>query len=129
MKEIKNGYVVLTSIIIISVVILLIALTLGITSFLTRLDISSSYYKEISNSLSKACVQTALLKLSLSPSYSGNETIPVGSDSCQIISVTASGSNKIISTQGQYQNSYTNLKTTVLASDLSFVGQEELVHF
>ncbi len=124
-----NGYLAVTAAIIISIIIFLVVFTLSTGSFLTRLDISTSAFKEESAALARACLQMALFKLSLNSSYSGGETIAVASDTCQIVSVATNGSQKVISTQGQYQNSFTNLKATVNAADFSTIGLEELPNF
>lgn len=126
----KKGYIALTSAIFISVMVLVIVFVISMGSFLARINVSSTSYKEESLSLAKACVQEALLKLSINNSYSGNETISVGSDTCKVVSVVASGTaQKIISTQAQFNSSFTNLKITIDSSALSVVGWEELPRF
>ncbi len=126
----KGGYIAITSAILISAMILLVVFVISTGSFLARLDISTSSFKEKSSSLARACVQKAILKLSQNGSYAGNETISVASDTCQIVSVVASGTiQKIISTQGQFRSSFTNFKVTVSSSTLLVAGWEELAHF
>lgn len=124
-----RGYVAITSAIIMGVVILVIIMTIGLGSFLNRSDISSAHYKGRSRALAEACIETARLKLAQNGSYGGDEIISVASDTCRIISVVPAGGQKIISTQSQYQGSFTNLRVTVNAGNLSVVGWEELKSF
>lgn len=126
----RGGYVAVVAAIIVSVVILVIVSVISTGSFLARLNISNGSFKERSFSLAQACVQEALFKLAGNGAYAGNETITVASDTCQIVSVVASGTaQKVISTQAQFSSSFTNLKVTVNSSTLSVVGREELPHF
>ncbi|MEK7546796.1 MAG: hypothetical protein AAB536_01300 [Patescibacteria group bacterium] len=107
-----------------------IVLVISMGSFLARLNISTGSFKEMSYSLARACVQKTFFNLAQNPSYSGNETIAVASDTCRIISVVASGTaQKVISTQAQIQSSFTNLRVAVNSSTLSIVSWEELPNF
>ncbi|MBI4084988.1 MAG: hypothetical protein HY432_00570 [Candidatus Liptonbacteria bacterium] len=119
-----------TSAILISLMIMVVVFVISMGSFLARSNISTSSYKEMSLSLAKACVQKALFKLASSSVYAGNETITVASDTCRIVSVIASGTNeKVISTQAEINDSFTNLKVTVTSSTLSITRWEEVPNF
>jgi hypothetical protein len=125
----KSGYVALMSALIISAVIILIVTVIGQVSFLGRSSIADVHFKEKSRALAEGCVNEALLKLSSSSSYAGNETINVASDTCKILSVAASSSGRIISTQAQFHNSFTNYRVTIASSAVSILGWEEVQGF
>lgn len=125
----KEGYIAIMSALIITAVITIILVSLGQASFLQRINTSDTHLKEKSRALAQACVNAALLKLASSSSYAGNETIAVAGDTCKIISVISSSTGNIISTQGQYQSSYTDLQVTVTTGTISLVGSQEVQNF
>ncbi|MBU6501139.1 MAG: hypothetical protein KGJ89_04615 [Patescibacteria group bacterium] len=125
----RGGYIALLSALIISAVVVVIILTLGQGTYLHRINIANSYFKERSRALAGACVETGLLDLTSNPNYSGNETINVASDTCRIVSVVSGGTGRVISAQGIFQNSYTNYKVTVATSTVSILGWEEVQNF
>lgn len=58
------------------------------------------FKKDKAKYLAFACTQDALLKLKTNASYAGNETISVGSDSCQILAVqNLGGEQRVVKTQ------------------------------
>ena len=125
----QGGYIALIAAIIVTVVLVMILTTVSQMSFLNRANIAGTSFKEKSRALAESCVNVALLKLVQNSSYAGNETINVASSTCQIVSVVPSGSNKVISTQGQFQNFYTNFKVTVTARPVSLLSWEEVQNF
>ncbi len=116
----NNGYIALVSALIIAGVIILFVATVGLSSFFARSYISDSYYKERSRTFAEGCAQAGLLKLAQNASYAGNETVNVtASDTCRIVSVVASGTGKILTVQGAFQDAYTNLKITVASGTIN----------
>ncbi|MBI4086219.1 MAG: hypothetical protein HY433_03210 [Candidatus Liptonbacteria bacterium] len=122
----SGGYIALMSALIISAVMVIIVVTLSQVSFLSRINIADTYFKDKSRALAESCVNTALLDLVFNPSYSGNETITVASDTCKIISVVPSSTGRIISAQGVFANSFTNYKVTVASNTVSLISWEEV---
>ena len=120
-KKIKSnsGFVALMSGIIISVILLLVVTNLSFTSFYSRSDILDSELKERSSSLAEACVDVALINLAQSKPMPPNP-IPVGSDSCNIISAVS----PVIKTQASFNNAYTNLTITI-DSNYNILSWEE----
>ena len=125
----SEGYIALTSALVITVLIMAIALTLSLSSFFTRANILNTNFKEISHALAEACIETALLKLAQDSAYAGNEVITVGSNQCSILTLESISNQKIIKANAVFQNTTTNLKITVFSSDLSVISWEELAKF
>jgi len=125
----QSGYIALISAIIISFLIMGIALTLSLTGFFNRSDLLDSEFKEISSSLSEACVSTALFKIAGDNDYLGSESIVVGSSTCLIMPVEPLGEQKVIKTTATVQNSTTNLKVTVDKTTLQIISWEEIPTF
>lgn len=114
----SGGYIALTSVIIISLLLITITAALSVANYFSRFNILENEFKIRSDNLAEACVSYARAKLIADPNnYAGNElSVPVGVDTCSIISVTPTGGSwpKTIKTQGIYprnqaQASYTNL--------------------
>lgn len=119
----------LMSVIIISVILLLIASTLSMTGFSGRLNILDSEYKERSLGLAEGCIDVALLKLAITPTYSvisPGLDINVGTDKCTIQKVDSVPDPIIIETRATFQNAVTNIEAKVLKSDLSLVSWQEI---
>lgn len=122
----SGGYIAITSAMIIFGFVVALALAAGLGAFLTRATIAGSYYKDISRALADACADTALLKLSGNVNYAGGETVSVGSDACDIISVTTDGGEKVISVKGAFQGAVTNVVIRANASNLSIAEWKEV---
>ena len=121
----SRGYIAIVSALIISIIMAIVLVSLGQVSFFHRINISNAHLKEKSRALAGACVDAALLKIVNSSTYAGNETITVASDTCKIVSVVTSGTVRVVTTQGIYQNSYTNLRVDIPTSTVSITGWEE----
>ncbi len=129
-KELEKGYIAITSVIVITFLLISIATSLGFAGFSARFDILDSESKEISSALAVSCLNKAILNLSQNLFYSPeNEIVPVGKENCAIISVSNSGGNKIIKTQGIFNKSFTNLKITVDNSSFEITGLQECPNF
>lgn len=122
-RNIQKGFIALISSIVMSAILLLITTTLSLSSFFTRFTILESEYKERSSALAEACVDSALVKIALDNTYSpSNEIVRVGNNTCLIKRVTTLGTQKTIVTQGNYQESYTNLSVTIQTNNLQIVS-------
>ncbi len=125
----RNGYLALTSIIIISILVLTISLSLEFSGFFARFNILDSEYKERSLALADACADKALLKIVQNASYPGNETIIIGDNSCNILPIETLGNQKTIKTSAVYQNAASNIKVIMNMTDFSIISWEELPEF
>jgi len=68
----------------------------------------SNYY------LANACANEALVKLQKDFTYSGNETINIGADSCQIEAISGSGNtNRTIIASSQIANQQKKIKIII----------------
>ena len=76
---------------------------LSFSGFFSRFNILDAENKEISSGLAEACVDSAIVKIASDWSYApivGGESVPVGANNCNIVSVQISGaSEEIIKTQ------------------------------
>lgn len=125
----SRGYIAITSSIIIFGFVIALALAIGFGALLTRGTIASSYYKDISRALADACADMAFLKLADNGNYAGGETIPVGTDTCDIISVATEENEKVISAKGGFQGTITNLLIRANAVNLSVTEWKEVKSF
>lgn len=122
----QNGYIALTSAIIITILLLAITVSLGFSGFFTRFNILDSESKERSLALAEACIDKAMLNIAQNLLYNPiNETVAIESDQCKIVSVTASGNQRTIKTQAVVNKSYTNLKIVINADTFSIISWEE----
>lgn len=125
----QSGYVAITSATIMLLIIVLIVSTLGMSSSLSRTDISLFHFKEQSQALAEGCVEVALLRLAENKNYGGGENVTIGSSTCRIVSVVASGSEKIIRAEAEFQETNTNLVVTVKGTTLEIFSWEEVPNF
>jgi len=109
-----RGYIALISILIISAVLVLIALSAshsGIgqsTMALQKNQSSESYY------LAMACAEEALMKLKEDLGYRGDETLNIDGASCNILRVEGSGNkDRIIKTRSNAHNQTKKIKIEI----------------
>jgi hypothetical protein len=131
--NLQSGYIALTSVIIISLLLITITAAISSANYFSRTNILENEFKIRSGNLAEACVSYARAKLAAgSANYAGNElSVPVGSSTCSVISVVPTGAvwPKTIRTQGIYphnqaEESYTNL-VVVVNSDFSISSWQE----
>jgi len=87
----QNGYVALITLIIIGAIVLLATLSLTFISLEQRTGMISRNRTLNNYYLANACANQALVKLQKDPTYGGNETINLDSQSCQIEAISGSG--------------------------------------
>ncbi len=120
----KNGFVALMSVIIISAFLLVMIFTLGLGTFLSRINVLDIEFKKTSRSLAEACANQTMLKLAQNSSYtpvSSGECIGVGDTcgasgaklTCRICQVSAVGSDRTILTRAVYSGAYTNIQASI----------------
>ncbi len=130
MKKNNRGFIAITTAIILSVVILIIALSLGQSLLISRGNKLDFYLKQSTHFLANSCLDKALLELSKNKSYEGNATTTLASgQECGIFPIETSGSNKIIKARAEINGIATNLKLTVVTATLSTISLEEVSGF
>lgn len=118
----KKGYIALTSVIIVSILILTIVSSLSFSIFFGRFNILDSENKESASALAEACADKALLKLAQNSSYQGNENAGVGTETCFIFPIELLGNQKIIKVKASKGGAVSNFKITVNNSDFSIAS-------
>ena len=95
-------------------------------SYVNRYNILTSEFKKMSVSLAEACANIAILELSKDFTYtvSVRATTTINGQVCNTVSV--SGTPKIIKTQANYKQSYTNLQIQVSNPPFSIDSWEEV---
>lgn len=122
----KEGYIAITTSIILSMIVVALAIALGSSNLLTRSDFLDFNNKQLSFTLARSCLGYALLRMAEAPTYSGNQTITVDQYQCSIAAIETSGQNKIIKASAQISGTTTNLRLTVNGGSLATVFFEEL---
>lgn len=125
----QSGYIALMSAIVISALLMLLAVTVSITGFLSRSNELDAEYKQRSLSLAQGCVQVALLHLAEDPNNTVSSAVNIGSDSCSIVSVqlnSPSMSQITIQTKAVFQDSVSNFQFIVSAANLNIISWQEL---
>lgn len=127
----NKGYIAITSAVIISALLLTIAVAVSFTSYLSRFNVLSVYFKERSYALAEACAEKALLNLTLDNNYAGNESIAVSSEeSCNILPIELLGNQKIIKTTASSSGVISNIRVRVIfPAPLTIVSWEEVDSF
>lgn len=131
-NNMKEGFIALTSVLIISSLVLLISIGLSARS-ISETNIAMS--QQLSNkalALADACAEDALLKLRSDFNYAGNETIMInGSDSCDILSVEGSGGlNRIIKTESDVRGYKKKIRINIAQlNPLQITSWQEVADF
>ncbi len=113
----QSGFVVLTSVIVLSVVLLLLAQTLSIAGYFQGSGALNFELKERSYALAYTCIDSAFYKISQDLDYAGNETLTIGSGTCHIDTIVYQNNQSTITSSATYGNNTTRLK---LVGDANF---------
>ena len=124
-----KGYIAISTSVILSILIMVVAAALGAYSFTSRFGYVDFDNKHGSYSLARSCLDHALLRFAENPLYAGNETVDVSSYQCLIATFEVSGPNTIIKARAQISGATTNLRLTVNTANLSTISLEELTSF
>lgn len=109
----NKGYIALISILIISAVLLLVAVSSGLLSIseanigLEKGQGSEAFY------LATACAEEGLEKIRESSSFSGYGNLAIGEESCSYAVEKLEGQNRIITASGTVQDASGKIKITV----------------
>jgi hypothetical protein len=125
-NNLSNGFIAITTTMILSVILLVVATSLSFSGFFTRYNILDSELKKISIALAEGCVDQALLKLATNSSFSFPETVNINENTCQIINISSSGYPKTIKTRSEFKNYVTNLEVEVGSDTLNITKWEEV---
>jgi hypothetical protein len=86
-----RGFIALTSVLVLGAVLLSIAISTASRSIGTANLGTSLYSKASAESLADLCAQHALIELQRTLGYSGDESIAVGDESCDILTISGTG--------------------------------------
>ncbi len=126
-KNTKKGFAALISVIIISTIILIIAVTLSTSNFYERYDILASEMKERSMANAEACVDEGLLLIANGVNNLATTTKVFNAiDSCSLGPIPSSGNPRIFYTQANTSNYFTLLKISVDPNTISVNSWEEV---
>jgi len=125
----QKGYIILISVIVISIILMAVALALSGNVFSIRSNMLDAEFKKTSKGLAEACAETALLKLKQNNTYDGNENIAVGNQQCSILAIETEGNQKIIKTTANFQNFVSNIKVIAVLPDASIASWQEVANF
>lgn len=112
-RKSEQGYIALITAIILGVTLLVAVLSFAFIIFFSKESATQAILKEDSYFAARACIEQALINITVDPSYTGGENISVGSDQCTISSVTEDGINYLITTTATIERSTTILELTV----------------
>lgn len=127
--QISGGYIAIVSALVLSAVVGAIVFVATTNIFFGRSNTAILKSKKNTRYLAESCLEDALLKFGSDHTYSGNETIVVGSSTCKTISVNASGTDRVFKVSATTTNSVTNLKLVAEEATLDKVSLEEVRAF
>lgn len=128
----SGGFAALITAIVLSLILIVVAVVMSQSGFLTRQILSESESKERSAGLAEACVDIAMLSLVNNPLYPGNSTESVGPDTCFIRPIlfnTPLFGQNTIETKAVINGATTNLRAVVTAINLNVISWDEVASF
>ena len=128
-RPMAEGFIALTSAIIMSAILLMVAATGSLSGFFTRSTVLDAEYKERSLALADACIDTALVRLAGDFDYTGGETVEVdGAGHCQILP-GAVGKPRVFHIEVMFRHAYTDISVGIDVGALTLVSYTEVSHF
>ena len=112
MKQ-RQGFIVITAVIVLSIILILIAQTLSTTGYLQSSNGLNFEFKELSYYTALSCMDHALFQATQDLDYAGNETLTIGNYQCTVAAFTTQSTNIIIRTSATTETSTTKLKMVV----------------
>lgn len=125
----QSGFILLMSSIVLSAVLVAVVFSLSFSGFFTRFNLLDSANKESSLGLAEACAQIAVLKKQQDMAYLGNETIMVGSESCQVLPIENLGSEVLIKTRAEDGGAISNIQINLNFANLEVLRWREVANF
>lgn len=113
----QSGFIALFSVIIISAILILMAITLSMSGFFGRFNILDSESKERANALVDACIDSARLAIATT-SFTVGTTVPVvvNGQNCSY-TISGSGISTTVVASANYNTTYTYYYVKVDATD------------
>lgn len=114
MLRTRHGFIALTSVLIIQTVTLAIVLAVGLRSVGESNMSGGEQQSHRALALANLCAELAMMRLESVLQYAGNQTITVGSDTCQILTIEGSGNlNRKVKTQSTIAGYTKKMNVTV----------------
>ncbi len=138
MRDTEQGFIAVTSAIVISALLIIIGASLGYTGFFSRFNIFDGELKNSSLALAEACAEIARVEIANNSGFtapSSPYTIVTSAPQqyCRILSVAPSGANYTVQTQATYpetgnQRSYSTLQVVYNrgSSDVTVTSWKEI---
>lgn len=127
-----NGFIALISILIVGAVILSISIGVSLRSLGETAISLGQQHSNRALALATVCAETALMKLESVLNYSGNESIIVNGDSCDILAVGGSGNlNRTVEAQSTVSGYTRKIRVEVgrVSPKLQISSWEEVAGF
>lgn len=127
-----RGFVALTSVLVLGAILLSITISTASRS-ITAADLGTALYaKEKAETLAHLCAEHALIELERTLGYVGDESIVVGDESCDILTITGTGNTErtisSMSTVGGHVHR-TRVIVSSVSPDLTITSWESVSSF
>ena len=109
----NSGFVVLTTVLVLSVVLLLLAQTLSTAGYIQGSGALHFGLKEQSFALARSCLDRGYYNLSQDLDYTGNETLTMGTATCHIDTIITQNGESTITSSATVEQNTTRLKMVV----------------
>ena len=123
-ERVNRGYIAIVSAVIVTLILLLVVLVSSQRSFLSNEGARMFEAKEESMAAAEGCLEHALLKITIG-SYSGGETIVVGSSTCAVLPIQFLTTSTVIKASSTVRNATTKLRLIVATTSLQTISKEE----
>lgn len=122
----ESGFIALVSALIISAILLLVAGSVGFSSFYSRFNILDAEFKEGSRVLADACTDELLLLIANDPLYRGSLVLSLGEGKCTISPAGFLGIHPAFAIESSYREAFTNRLISINISTVAVESLEEL---
>lgn len=120
-----GGYIAIISAVMVTIILLLVVLVSSERSFLGNESARALEAKEESAAAADGCLEHALLKIVIG-SYSGDETIVIGSSTCAVLPIQFLATSTVIKASSTVRNATTKLRLIVATSSFQTISKEEV---
>jgi len=131
MKSMK-GFIALTSVLVLSAILLSITISVASRSISTAEISTGNSAKHKARILARSCAEHALVELQRTLNYSGNESLTIDGESCDILSISGTGNtNRVIQAKSEVFGYIQKLEIMVseVSPDVTITSWDEVTSF
>ena len=127
-----KGFVALTSVLILSALFLSVSISIALRAISGSEMSTALFERDRARYMAEACAEYAMMELTRTLNYNGDESILVGDDSCEILEIEGEGNvNRIVRTESNVGAHAYHLEVVIssVSPEMTISSYARVAHF